>query len=370
MSCNEGHTVKAHFETLDGLRGVAAISVLLFHWSIVVCGDVIISPIRHAFMAVDFFFMLSGFVVAHAYQNRLKAKAPDPQRLTIKGFLLRRLIRLHPLVVLSLAVGALTFAFDPFAYGTQTLRITVPFRIFAIGLILQLLLLPAPPLPNREGVLYPLNNALWTLFQEYVASFFYGVIGHRLGVKVIGALCVVTGIALIVVAGKVGYIGFGYTTESFGLGFLRMAFPFLMGMLLHRLNLKLRLKHAFVWLSLALMAVFMAPYFGAVNGYIEGLCVVLIFPLIVMAGAAEVRIEGRMGHLCRFLGRISYPLYVLHFPMLDIYTSWVWNLEPSFTLMMVVGGALMIGIIALSWLVLIFYDEPVRAWLARKAASL
>jgi peptidoglycan/LPS O-acetylase OafA/YrhL len=365
-----GQGTKAHFETLDGLRGVAAISVMLFHWSMVVCDDVPASPIRHAFMAVDFFFLLSGFVVAHAYEHRLTAKAPDPQRLTIRGFLLRRLIRLHPLVVLSLVLGALTFAFDPFAFGTQTIRIAVPFRIFALSLLLQIFLLPGPALPNREGSVYPLNNPLWSLCQEYIASLFYGVIGHRLGVRVIGVLCVLTGIGVIVVAGQVGYIGFGFSTEDFGLGFLRMAFPFLMGMLLYRLNLKLRLKHAFVWLSIALVAIFMAPYFGVANGYIEGLCVVLIFPLIVMAGAGETRIEGPAGKLCRFLGRISYPVYVLHYPLLDIYTSWVWNTAPSPMLTMVVGGALMVGIITFAWLVLIFYDEPVRAWLSRKAATL
>src|SRR6187402_3617673 len=98
---------KQHFEILDGLRGVAAIAVVTFHFMEWAISDYSKNFIGHGFLAVDFFFCLSGFVIAYAYDDRMKQLKPGP-------FLIRRLIRLHPLVVIGSVLGLITFLFDPF----------------------------------------------------------------------------------------------------------------------------------------------------------------------------------------------------------------------------------------------------------------
>lgn len=97
--------MKSHFEVLDGLRGTAALSVLLFHILEITTPDVAHNPLRHAHLAVDFFFALSGFVLGHAYDARLAVGANPGRRLSVKNFLLRRLIRLHPMGIVAMTLG-------------------------------------------------------------------------------------------------------------------------------------------------------------------------------------------------------------------------------------------------------------------------
>ncbi len=99
---------KPHFEILDGLRGVAAIAVVIFHFMEIAVPDPKENFIAHAYLAVDFFFCLSGFVIAYAYDDKMAA-------IGIPQFLKRRFIRLHPLVVICSVIGLLAFLFDPFS---------------------------------------------------------------------------------------------------------------------------------------------------------------------------------------------------------------------------------------------------------------
>lgn len=106
---------RQHFIILDGLRGIAALAVVIFHSMEIAVPDPNKNFIEHAYLAVDFFFCLSGFVIAYAYDNKLPA-------IGAVQFLKLRLIRLHPLVLTGSVLGLLTFVFDPFsnlvtAYG-------------------------------------------------------------------------------------------------------------------------------------------------------------------------------------------------------------------------------------------------------------
>ena len=91
---------KHHFSTLDGLRGVAAIAIVVFHFMEIAYSDFTKNFIAHGFLAVDFFFCLSGFVMAYAYDDRLKGMG-------LMAFFKARIIRLHPLVVLGGVLGLL-----------------------------------------------------------------------------------------------------------------------------------------------------------------------------------------------------------------------------------------------------------------------
>src|SRR5690349_1243138 len=97
---------RQHFKILDGLRGIAALSVVIFHFMEIAVPDYRKDFIAHAYLAVDFFFCLSGFVMAYAYDEKLK-------KIGLKRFFTLRLIRLHPLVVIGSVIGLVAFIFDP-----------------------------------------------------------------------------------------------------------------------------------------------------------------------------------------------------------------------------------------------------------------
>src|SRR3954464_12275134 len=98
---------KQHFEILDGLRGIAALSIVMFHFMEWVYTDYSKNFIAHGFLAVDFFFCLSGFVIGYAYDDRIT-------KMGVREFFKSRVIRLHPLVVAGSVLGLLAFLFDPF----------------------------------------------------------------------------------------------------------------------------------------------------------------------------------------------------------------------------------------------------------------
>src|SRR5437868_15453571 len=95
---------KPHYPILDGLRGVAAVMVVMMHLCEAHATSHLDMNINHGYLAVDFFFLLSGFVIGYAYDDRW-------DKLTIGGFLRRRFERLQPLVVLGMTLGAIGFYF-------------------------------------------------------------------------------------------------------------------------------------------------------------------------------------------------------------------------------------------------------------------
>ncbi len=352
--------MKRHFEILDGLRGTAALLVLFFHLL-----DGILpyaaNPLRHAYLAVDFFFLLSGFVIGYAYDDRLPG-------LSVRDFLRARIILLHPLVLLAVVLGALCYWFDPFVGSTQHpsgLRM-------ALMLSFGALLLPTPSssLPN-SWLTHPLNSPCWSLLQEYLANIAYALVGWRLGRKELMAAVGVAALALVAAALKHGSLGGGFAWYSFWMAPVRVAFPFAAGLMLHRLRLQVRVPNAYAVLSLLLVLVFAAPAFQPA-AYYQVFCVLVIFPLIMAAGAGA-HSAGRLTALCRFSGRLSYPLYLVHFPFTAIFGHWVSATHPPLWRIVLAMSVLIVFLLGLSWAALRFYDEPVRAWLSartrRKQAS-
>ena len=130
---------KEHFEVLDGLRGSAAFLIVLFHLFNYPFGfRPPLHLMHHAYLAVDFFFGLSGFVVAYAYDDRWT-------RMTMLQFFRIRLIRLHPLVLIGATLGLLGYIFDPFSKAMN--HTAAPMLLLAY--IASLLLLPSPPVGGR-----------------------------------------------------------------------------------------------------------------------------------------------------------------------------------------------------------------------------
>lgn len=346
--------MKRHFEVLDGLRGTAALLVLLFHLLDGVL-PYAANPLRHALLAVDFFFLLSGFVIGYAYDERWPG-------LSLGAFLRARLIRLHPLVVLAVGIGALCYWFDPFVGASQHVG---GFRM-ALMMGCGALLLPTPPSSAPGGWLtHPLNSPCWSLLQEYLANVAYALVGWRLGRRALGAVVALTALALVATALWHGSLDGGWAWHSFWMAPVRVAFPFAAGLLLHRLRVQVRVPGAYGLLSLLLLGLFMAPAFKPAS-YYHLFCVLVVFPLIVAVGAG-VPTAGRLSALCRFSGRLSYPLYLVHFPFTAIFAHWVKATQPSLGQLVLVMTALIVFLLVLAWAALRFYDEPVRAWLSARA---
>jgi peptidoglycan/LPS O-acetylase OafA/YrhL len=347
--------MKARYEVLDGLRGVAALCVVGLHLCEVFRPTAAENPLHHAYLAVDFFFMLSGFVIGHAYDRRWP-------RMTIGGFFGQRLRRLHPLVLLGVALAAQGYLIERLWFREET----VPPLLFLANLGLAALLLPAPSLPDHEHQTYSLDGPAWSLGQEYLINIVYALVGPRLGLRALSLLVGVSGLGVAAIGAAHGALHVGWTWETLWLAPVRTAFPFFTGLLLQRLGVRLR-GGGFVLLSLLLVAAFAAPWFAPpANGLFEAALVIVLFPLIIAAGAAAPA-RGRMARLCGFAGELSYPLYIVHYPFVRLYAAWVWTQQPPLAVKLAAGAGLALTLPLIAWLALRLYDEPVRAWLGRGA---
>ncbi len=358
---------KPHYAVLDGLRGVAAITVVCFHIFEAFATSHLDQRINHGYLAVDFFFILSGFVVGYAYDDRWKT-------MTTKEFIKRRIIRLHPMVVMGAIIGAVLFYFQ----GCSVWDVTkVTFSSLAIATLLNALLIPA--IPGHEvrglGEMFPLNGPSWSLFFEYIGNILYALVIRRFSTKALAGLVILFGIGLAAFAilGPLGDIcaGFSLTGTEFTAGSLRLLFSFTAGLLLSRIFKSLQIKGAFWICSLILVPLLAMPRIGGaehlwMNGLYDTLCCVVVFPLLVILGASGKGESGITSWLCKFLGDISYPLYMVHYPFIYLYYAWVKNENLSFEESLSGAAAVVIGSIVLAYGCLKLYDIPVRRYLSQR----
>ena len=335
---------KQHFPALDGLRGVAAISVMLYHYTY---GGAAWFP--QGYLAVDLFFMLSGFVIAFSYEDRLRSG------LSAGSFMVRRLVRLYPMIVVaSVLGGAATYAkLAAQPTGTDPLSL--------LGLLLcSLTLFPQLHDTYLGKEIFPLNVVLWTLFFEVFVNVVYCLFAFKLKSKHLIAIVLIC-LLILALSGPLG----GNLTDDFLLGFPRVAVGFFAGVLLcrHRsIGQSRTWKHGFIPLSALVVLTFWLPFSP------QGVTLVAVFGLfvlIVLLGAATAPSwPGR--RLLQGMGDISYPLYALHLPLHGVLTTLERKL-PITHFMPGVGLEILssLCVVVLSAVVLRFFDEPVRARLTR-----
>jgi peptidoglycan/LPS O-acetylase OafA/YrhL len=336
-----------HFVFLDDLRGVAAAMVAYYHICNMCQPFAIALP--HAYLAVDFFFCLSGLVLAQAYDQRLRAG------LSRFEFLKRRAIRLWPMIAVGAGLSgiALFFVTD-----------LTPQAVWLYALS-NLFLLPSGFIwPVYGGVLgeaYPGNNPLWSLFFECLASVLFALgIGARLqsrkaALVVLSFLAVLLSI-VILKDSTVSTIGFA-TPEGFVHGTVRVLFSFAGGVFIFRLKLLEKIPAVPQWLIvLALVGVFALPVIKP-NSIIDILAVLIVLPLIVMFGAAS---QGSSVRTQSWLGRLSYPFYLIHMPVILLMDRYLVIADlPAYGK----AALIMLTAIGVSYAALVLYDEPLRAWL-------
>ena len=382
---------KPRYAILDGLRGVAALVVILFHGFETYIPFFGTQHINHGYLAVDFFFVLSGFVIGYAYDDRW-------DRMSTWSFFKRRLIRLHPMVVAGTLFGACLFFFGESDYFSL-IGGTEPWKFF-LCIVLGLLMIPAGTgLDIRGwGETNSLNGPNWSLTFEYIGNILYAFVLRRLPTGVLGMLCVAS--AFLTMNLALGWDVFGFfaqpkydviggwsiTPDQMYVGFSRLLYPFLCGLLISRLLPKfitkenpsgspLGIRGGFWWASLLLVVLFAVPQIGGKSCVADGLyqvfAIVVMFPVIVLIGAGSKTTDKRSAKWCETLGNLSYPLYITHFPLMYMQMAWVSSHKDSPVWHHVVLnlGILLVAI-GIAWAFLKLYDEPVRAWLKKKLYAL
>ena len=243
--------------------------------------------------------------------------------------------------------------------------------------------LPAWPGAMHEvrgnGEMFPLNGPAWSLFFEYIGNICYALFIRRFSTKVLAIWTAILGViyAWFAIFNVSGYesVGVGWTimdnVNIFG-GLLRMMFPFSLGMLLAR-NFKPTRVRGIFWIAIAvLFALFSVPFFPSVNGIcVNGIfelcCIMLIFPSLVWLGASGVTSDKASTTVCKFLGDLSYPLYIVHYPVMYLFYAWLIK-NQLYTLgdTWQVVACVYITNVVLAYVALKLYDEPIRKWLACK----
>jgi peptidoglycan/LPS O-acetylase OafA/YrhL len=343
---------KLRYSFLDGIRGIAAIFVLTRH-----TGELFGFSLFHSYLAVDIFFLLSGFVIAHAYGEKLAVG-----RLTVREFMLVRLIRLYPVYLLSLCVCAV-LALVAFYSGERT--------YFADGLqisssiLLALFYLPSYAPGTTE--LFPICGVYWSLAYELVANWLYGRLHHVLRSRRV-AVATLASLGLVLTASALHYrtldVGSTWGVLNVVTGVSRACFGILLGILLHRerSTLYCRVK-ASPWIAVAVViAILTMPKLsGFADAVVDLSSIFVLFPLAVVIAA---RAKGtRFAPALEFLGSASYPLYAFHVPASRLVTMLSHNTARLYA---PVSGLLFSAVLT----ILCYYietrlDAPIRYRLSR-----
>ncbi|MGU3390463.1 acyltransferase family protein [Sphingomonas sp. M1A8_2b] len=330
---------------MDALRGVAALAVVIFHAKRLLGQDVMPS----GYLAVDFFFVLSGFVIAHAYDPRLRAG------MSSTTFIWHRLARFYPLYFLGFAAGLL------YEVGLIGMRnpAAIPVHSLLPAAAAGLLFLPFP-FAQRDGNLFAFNIPSWSLFFELAVNAAYALFFRFLTVPVLTALVALNGAIFAAIVVTHGTADFGALDSQVVFAIPRTLFSFCTGLLIYRLEIK-----ALTMPALVIFALIVAPMVFPVGPAVALAFVFAISPLVVVLGSS-VEPGQRTRKLFEFLGAISFPIYALHRPALAFAqtASQRFHLSPLLMLALVI-----VALVALSPLIERFYDKPMRKKLDRLAKA-
>lgn len=340
---------KKTFGTLDGMRGVAALCIVLLHDH-----RYFFDPVPSAQMAVDLFFVLSGFVLAYNYAQRFR------DGMTPRTFLLARFARLYPLYLLGILLGlAVAMLATHFKQGSvdwtwSQIATSLPFNLFMI---------PTP----IGGSLFPLNGIMWTIFLELVVNLIWALTWRYLeSTKVLLAVIAASGIAFAAFALVLDTTALGVGWNTFFGGVTRVLFSFMVGVLIQRYYTSIRVPKVPVLVLLLVLPVLVALPLNTVGQLGSAL---VVFPVLVLLGA-HVEPGGFLRQVCMVLGVASYGIYVLHKRLYD--------LSYGFLLQVVgikaedfapwVGLAYLVALVAVAYWLAQHFEPPARRWLTRKLA--
>lgn len=332
---------------LDGIRGMAAIFVVTLHthqfWNV---------TFSRSYLAVDLFFVLSGFVIAHAYDERLRNGNISPI-----NFLTIRLIRLYPVFFLSLFLCSL---------------LAIGFAIFKnhanfddLSKIVTMILMTAFFLPTHmtgRPDLFSINSPYWSLFFELITNMMYATIRPFLTNLLLSTIVISSALMIAAASYHHGNLDEGYSWgfEPIAVALIRSVFGIFMGLLLHRHRVFLERHFSNLispWFAFLVIAIVLSsPSAGLFNSIIDVLSVVIVFPVCVIFAS-----QGRSSKFERVLltlGTVSYPIYVIHLPVSGLLGHWLKGVDAP------LAGVIFVAIlILLSVWIEKLYDIPLRSWL-------
>ena len=372
---------KQRYEILDGLRGVAAIIVIIFHFfELYSFGNPAKQIVNHGYLAVDFFYVLSGFVIGYAYDDRW-------DRMSYWDFYKRRLIRLHPMVIAGSVLGLCYYYFGEGATCPNIENVKPHY--FFINIIMNIFMIPTPnELDIRGwGETNSFNGPNWTLSYEYLINILYSLVLRRLHTIIIGILCLLSSLLVLNLtlnfdvfnvmqereSAKYTVIGgWSLTSCELCVGFTRLFYPFFAGYLVYRLNIKIKIPYSFIICSLLLIFFLCFIRVGGddhpiFNGIYEAFVIIVIFPLIIMIGAGDNTKNELIIKICKFIGELSYPIYITHYPIIYANAGWTdYHMNDSLfnKIMLSIGSFVIMVFNAYSLVEL--YDKPLRKWLSDK----
>lgn len=307
--------IKKRYEALDGLRGIAALMVIFYHYSlpffdpIGVFSDNFFVKTSYAF--VDLFFVLSGFVIAANYLQRV-ATLKD-----FKRYLIKRFARLYPLLLFTVLIYMVLkgyalyagFSFDTPNYGWSD---------YFIDVIEPLSFLNSTPLISIQA---GMNPPSWSISAEMIAYLLFGLVIFLFqGKRFPFFLLITASIVFMLLKGR-----FMFASDF---GFVRGTLGFSLGVLAYDLvsrNIAFR-STLHEWLFLLLLPVI----FYLINRSDTELANLLLCPLYFYGIVVFSKEQGTLSKLLKarilqYLGKISYSVYLMHFIVLWCFYQLVWN---------------------------------------------
>jgi len=333
------------FHILDVLRGLAAMAVITIHFQQAFAPFIA----KGAYLAVDLFFVMSGFVLSRAYDERLRGGMGGAT------FLGMRIIRLYPFYVLALLPGLIELAY--FYRGEHLTGQVVLSGIF------NLVMLPAPPMGLPYDPLFPANFVAWSLAFELFANAIYGFGFRLLTAARLQFLIGMSGVALLVVALIRGNLNGGAYWPDVHVAAVRVIFSFFLGVWIYRAREAGRLPALRLPLALPILVTILAlgwPVPDAARGLFDAACVLAIFPLVTIAAVTPAPRQG--GAASTFLGEISYPIYVFQIPVFTIAVMGLPKLLPGHSQVPApwTGLLLLAALCGVSWFLTKSFDIPAR----------
>lgn len=374
---------KPRYEILDGLRGVAAMLVVAFHLFETYSAGPDYQIINHGYLAVDFFFVLSGFVIGYAYDDRWN-------RMSTWNFFKRRLVRLHPMLIFGTIFGAALFYLGDSA--AFPLMGQTPWWKVALLAVFCCTMLPALKSWDIRGwnETNPLNGSMWSLMWEYLANIAYALVIRRfsktvLAIFVIGSAFLTIDVCLNLdvfhllegraYAANTVIGGWSIDAEQGYIGVTRLLYPFFCGLLVSRIGKTISVRGGFWWCSLLIAILLCMPCIPSGehgtwtcgNGIYNAVAILVMFPLIVAMGAGSKITDKRSIAVCKWLGELSYPLYVTHYPLIYMQMAWAENHKDApLGTHVFVAVSLFLLAVCIAWASYKVYDVPVREWLRGK----
>lgn len=342
-----------YYPALDGARGIAALAVFIYHLNDYFGG---IGLLQSSFLAVDMFFLMSGFVIALSYEQSLLNGTKS-----FKSFVLARALRLYPLYLIACCIGV-SYFFIKYLTGAEG---SPDLLQMLTALPATLLLAPWPSAAEWGFTPYPFAPSAWSLSLELWYNILYALLAVHLRTKILLSISAVSLAVLLHQASLWGSLDMGWSIATTLGGTARFWFSFSVGILIFRHRAKLLNTSRIAFYFSIFCFAFIALPKGSI--FLSTFWVAVVFPLALMGGGAH-QLQGLAAVVCNHLGRLSYGIYILHAPIILFQTGvfkvvWGDSWENHKSLL---GLSIILTVLFASWFCTYYVDEPLRRHLKRR----